>query len=99
MYNSFFWAVDNRMVDALPRWFIYPLLKNLNYLCNVVVKDFVRFLIGKPDRRAFPGIAPTRMGIKQYGNKVSRAIPLRRFNKEHAGMLANPELQLLTRGQ
>ena len=99
LYNSFFWAVDNRVIDALPRWFIYPVLKNLNYLCNVVIKDVIRFLIGRPDRRAFPGKASTRMKVEQYGKKVSRAVPLRRFNKENSGVAANPELQLLTRGQ
>jgi anaerobic magnesium-protoporphyrin IX monomethyl ester cyclase len=100
LYGNFYWAIGQWWIDGLPRWLVYPALRNLNYFCNVTVKTIVRRIMRRPDATRFPGTAVQRLQIQRYGTRVSRATPLRRFLKTNlATAKENCELETLTRGQ
>lgn len=102
LYGNFYWTVNIWWIDALPRWFIYPVIKNLNYFCNITIKNIVRAILRRPNATRFPGAAETRLTVEHYGEKVTRAVPLRRLLKNEAeteALPVNTELRLLVRGQ
>ena len=97
--STFSWAVCNPIVDALPRGVVYPILRNLNYLLNVVIKDTMRALLGRTSP-AFPGagVAKQRYIVRRHSTNANRAESLRREIKDEP-LHANAEAELLIRGQ
>lgn len=61
--SSSAWATYNPIVDMLPRRFIYPIVKYVNWLINGVAKDVLRKLRGQADP-CFPAPIPPRLTAK-----------------------------------
>jgi len=99
--TSFDFFINNRVVDALPRWFIYPALEWANYLVNGLAKDVVAKMFGLPREVGFPiPKLPPRLELDPKAAQRKRG--LRYILKEAVGdALSRTEAsqRVLVRGQ
>ena len=62
--SSMDFFIGNPVIDALPRWFIYPVLKWTNYLINGVAKDVAAKALGMPREKGYPtNVVPPRLHL------------------------------------
>ncbi|TAN55648.1 MAG: B12-binding domain-containing radical SAM protein [Magnetospirillum sp.] len=73
---SMYWMQDNALVEALPRWLIYPVVKYLNYGINVVGRRLLKQLRGQKSERFSSRQPKTRYSpdAEGHGNLRSRSL-------------------------
>lgn len=99
--SVFQFVIDNPIIDSLPRWFIYPIVKWSNFLINELAKDIVSKLLGRHRERGFPGARrPGRLTIDPAAAPRTRGLR-KIIEAASPPVVSRTEIsqRLLTRGQ
>ena len=99
--SSMDFFIGNSVVDAMPRWFIYPLVKWSNYWINGIAKDIVSALLGVKREKGFPSdVVPPRLNLDPKVAPRDRGLRVVvRSTAEQLTKVTDISQRLLTRGQ